>query len=336
MGQGKDRSLVRKGQPGHSPKRSARRVKPVALAAAGLTLLSIALSQTPAPAPAQFDKGLAWNYLVKQVDFGPRKPSTDAHLSCRDYLEAELKKTCENVRLEPFDHVWSRNGQTIHMWNIIGEQNWAKSTTRVMLLAHWDSRPTADQDPDPAKRSQPIPGADDGASGVAVLLELARALHVQPANVGVMYVLLDGEDLGPDMDEMLLGARVLAKDLPNPRPDYAILLDMIGNRGVTVPMEPNSYHYAPTLEKSLYAFAEKIGLKDAFPTWMGPEIEDDHLPMNEAGVPTIDLIDFNYPSWHTVADTPDKCSPDSLGKVGDLLQQWLRKPDVFRIGAEGR
>jgi Zn-dependent M28 family amino/carboxypeptidase len=219
------------------------------------------------------------------------------------------------------------------MWNIIGEQNWANATTRVMLLAHWDSRPTADQDPDPANQNQPIPGADDGASGVAVLLELARALKASPAKVGIMYVLVDGEDLGPGLDEMFLGARALAKQLPSPKADYGILLDMIGNRGVVVPKEPNSEKYAPSLVDALYKFAEKVGLKDTFPDRMGPEIEDDHLSLNEAGLPTIDLIDFyGYaPYWHTLADTPDKCSPDSLQKVGFLLQQWLRQDPAFKL-----
>ncbi len=222
------------------------------------------------------------------------------------------------------------------MWNIIGEQNWTNASVRVVLLAHWDTRPTADQELDPAKQAQPIPGADDGASGIAVLLELARVLKASPAKVGVMYVMLDGEDLGPGLDEMFLGASALAKSLPSPKPDYGILLDMIGNRGVVVPKEPNSEKYAPRLENSLYSFAEKIGLKATFPDAVGPEIEDDHLPLNAVGLPTIDLIDFNgyAPYWHTLSDTPDKCSPDSLQKVGFLLQEWLRQEKPFRIGGQ--
>jgi len=127
---------------------------------------------------------------------------------------------------------------------------------------------------------------------------------------------------------------VLAKDLPSPRPDYGILLDMIGNRGVVVPKEPNSEKYAPKLENSLYQFAAKIGLKDTFPDTEGPAIDDDHLPLNQAGLPTIDLIDFMgyQPYWHTLNDTPDKCSPISLEKVGRLLQEWLRQDPPFTNG----
>jgi glutaminyl-peptide cyclotransferase len=350
MGQGKGCGELREIRSGHGISRQANFVKLAALAAAGLIgcfqssfsspsaptttrapgLDQVAQTQTATDA-GQFDKMLSWQLLVKQVDFGPRKPGTAAHRACRDYLKGLLEQNCDKVWLQPFSHVWSTNGETIPMWNIIGVQNWEKSDVRVALLAHWDTRPTADQEADPAKRLLPIPGADDGASGVAVLVELARALKVSPAKVGVMYVLLDGEDLGPGLDEMFLGAKAMAADLPKPKPDYGILLDMIGNRGVVVPREPNSDHYAPNLESNLYSFARRIGLGATFANVTGPEIEDDHLPLNEAGLPTIDLIDFSYPSWHTLADTPDKCSPDSLGKIGLLLQEWLRQSEPYKI-----
>jgi len=276
----------------------------------------------------------AWKDLTTQCDFGPRKPGTDAQKACRDYIAAELKKTCENVHFQPFRHTWSRTGETLQMWNVIGEQNWKNSTIHVALFAHWDSRPSADNDPDPSKRLQAITGADDGASGVAVLLELARILKVEPAKVGVMYVMIDGEDLGPDSNEMYLGSIVFGDNQPTPKPDYGILLDMIGNKGVVVPQEYNSQNFAPKLEKALYLYATKIGLGATFPFTTGDNIEDDHWALNKAGIPTIDLIDFNYPSWHTLADTPDKCSPDSLDKIGTLLASWLRQATPFDMKGE--
>jgi hypothetical protein len=284
-------------------------------------------------AQAHFDKSVAWDYLVKQVAFGPRKPGTEAHVACRDYLLSKVKESCDNARLQPFEHTWSTNNQTIKMWNVIGEQNWKDAKVRVALFAHWDTRPTADQEATAENRAKPIPGANDGASGVAVLLELMRAMKAAPAGVGIQYVLVDGEDLGPGLDEMFLGASAYAKALPSPKPDYGILLDMIGDSDLRVPVDPLSFSRAPSLIRALYQHAATIGLASTFPNEYGPEIEDDHVPLNEAGLPTIDLIDFTYKPWHTLADTPDKCSAESLGKVGKLLESWLHKTPPFQIAS---
>lgn len=284
-----------------------------------------------APAANEFQPGRAWNDLLRQLSYGPRVPGTEGHVKCRDYIQGELKKSCENVRLQPLEHRWSRDGKTYKMWNILGEQNWKSAKRRVVLFAHWDTRPTADQEPDEAKRQRPIPGANDGASGVAVLLELARVLKETKPDVGILYVMTDGEDLGPGLDEMFLGARAFARQLPTPKADYGILLDMIGDSDLKVPMEPNSLHYAGNLSYQLYKHAASIGLGNTFPMVEGPEIEDDHMPINEAGLPTIDLIDFTYAPWHRLSDTSDKCAPGSLGKVGKLLQTWLQKKPGFDI-----
>ncbi len=218
------------------------------------------------------------------------------------------------------------------MWNVVGDQNWANAKTRVLLITHWDTRPYADQEWDAAAAKKPVLGANDGASGVAVLLELARVLkQTLPPDVGVTYLFTDGEDLGPSLSEMFLGAVHFTKNMPKPRPDYGILIDMIGDKDLQVPMEPNSMRYAPTLHKAVYDHAEKIGLGKTFPKIEGPVIEDDHIPLNRAGLPTIDLIDFDYEHWHTVNDTVDKVSADSLGKVGKLLQSWLEQKPAFQI-----
>ena len=242
-----------------------------------------------------------------------------------------MKKSCENVRLQELSHVWSENKKKVTMWNVIGEQNWEKATIRVLLLAHWDTRPYADQDPDEANRTKPITGANDGASGVAVLLELMRVMKDRlPKNVGVMYLMTDGEDLGPSLEEMFLGAVHFSKNLPKPAPDYGILLDMIGDKDLSVPVERNSFQFAPSLIRALYAHAKTVGLSKAFPNEFGGYIEDDHICLNQAGIPTIDFIDFTYEPWHTVRDTPDKCSAESLGKVGKMLETWLMKDPPFK------
>lgn len=210
------------------------------------------------------------------------------------------------------------------MWNIVGSQNWAKAKKRVLLIAHWDTRPTADMEIGSIKQSTPIPGANDGASGVAVLLELSRVLKDLGPGVGVKYLLVDGEDLGPGLDEMFLGAKAFAKAPGTPKPDYGILLDMVGDKDLRIPKEPFSVQSAPTLIEDLYAHAKKMGMESTFPDEEQGEIFDDHLSLQQGGIPTIDLIDFTYDPWHTLQDTPDKCSAASLGKVGRLLESWLR------------
>jgi glutaminyl-peptide cyclotransferase len=234
------------------------------------------------------------------------------------------------VRLQEFEHVWSQTGKPVKMWNVIGERNWKDAEVRILLLAHWDTRPIADMERDPAKAAKPIVGANDGASGVAVLLELMRVTKNLSPKIGLMFLMTDGEDLGPDLDEMFLGAKAFVKRMPSPRPDYGILLDMVGDKDLKIPMEPNSYYYAPELMREFYANAQRMGLGSTFPSEVGPAIEDDHIPLNQAGIPTIDLIDFSYPYWHTLADTPDKCSPQSLGKVGRAVEGWLRREPVWR------
>jgi glutaminyl-peptide cyclotransferase len=217
------------------------------------------------------------------------------------------------------------------MDNVVGEVNWKDAETRVALFAHWDTRPTADQEETAELRAKPIPGANDGASGVAVLLELARTLKAHPLDkkIGVRFVLVDGEDLGPGLEEMFLGASYYAKSA-GPRGDYGILLDMIGDKDLRVPIEPNSLTMAERITRALYAHAKTVGLETTFPSTLQGEIYDDHLPLNQAGLPTVDLIDFTYDSWHRLSDTPDKCSAESLGKVGKLLETWLRKNPAWK------
>lgn len=258
-------------------------------------------------------------------------PGSEGHIKCRDWLIAEMEKSCENVRKQEFTHKWSHTGKTLTMWNLIGEQNWKNAKHRILLLAHWDTRPFADMDVNYDNQNKPIAGANDGASGVAVLLELARVMKSKlPEDVGVMYLLTDGEDVGPSLNEMFLGASHFAKNMPSPKPDYGILIDMIGDKDLEIPMEPNSRYFAPKLLTAFYDHAHSVGLGKTFPKKQGPYIEDDHMPLNKAGLRTIDLIDFSYEPWHTLRDTPDKCSAESLGKVGKALETWLLKRPPFK------
>jgi hypothetical protein len=293
----------------------------------------------PAPAPPQskwkFDGTVAWDSLVKQVNFGPRVPGTPPQEKCKDYLLAELKKGCDDAHIQHLTHRWTYNNKVVDVYNVIGTQNWKDAKVRVVLLAHWDSRPWSDgpNSPDYQKKPlpyRPIPGADDGASGVAVLLELAQAIKDRHPDVGILYLLDDAEDLGPSMEEMLLGVDYFAKNLPSPKPDYGILLDMIGKKDMVVGEEQESLKYAEKLTKAFFANAGEVGLGKTFPATMADDIEDDHWPLIQHGIPTLDLIDFNYDQWHTQDDTPAHCSKESLVATGIALESFLLRNPPFK------
>jgi glutaminyl-peptide cyclotransferase len=288
----------------------------------------------PAPTPVrpavQFDADKAWTALVKQCEFGPRVPSTPAHDKCQAYILEEMKKSCPDAHEQPFSYYWRYGHKTLKMANLLGTQNWKDAKSRVVLLAHWDSRPMADRDPNPANQNTPIMGANDGASGVAVLLELARVMKDRlPKDVGVMYFMTDGEDVGPDSEDMYLGVKQFMKELTAPKPDYGILIDMIGDKDLQVPMEPGSLHAAPDLLRAFYKNAADNNLGSTFPAQIGPEIEDDHLPLIKGKIPTIDLIDFDFAPWHTVGDVVSTCSAQSLKKIGASLETWLLKDPPY-------
>ncbi|MHB8635949.1 MAG: M28 family peptidase [Fimbriimonadaceae bacterium] len=296
---------------------------------------TVAAPQATTAPQWKFDGKVAWDSLVKQVAFGPRVPGTEPQLKCRDYLLAELKKGCDDAHIQHLTHHWSFNNKDVDIYNVIGTQNWKNAKVRVVLLAHWDSRPFSDGPMSPAKYRtepfpyEPIPGANDGASGAAVLIELAQAIKGKHPDVGVCYLLDDGEDLGPGIDEMLLGVDYFAEHLPDPKPDYGILLDMIGKTDMVVGEEIESQKYADRVVKAFYANAQAVGLGKTFPAVDGDDVDDDHWPLIKRGIPTMDLIDFKYDQWHTVDDTPAHCSQKSLEATGIALESFLLKQPPF-------
>lgn len=287
-----------------------------------------AVAQT-APNAVAFDADHAYRVLQAQCDFGPRPMGSDAHTKCREFLIEQLQPLVDDFATQDWAQLIPRGpgaGHTYKMTNILGIIRGKDVTAateaqspKLMLCAHWDTRPVADMDPLPANRKKPILGADDGASGVAVLLEMARVLKANRPTQTVVIALWDAEDLG----EFFYGARYFANSSSTPvwrkwRPTRSILLDMIGDSDLHVNHETNSLRLAPDLFQQVLDAAADLGQADHF---NGPdiEVEDDHLPMNEVGIPSIDLIDFNYRPWHTLDDTPDKCSPASLKVIGDVL-----------------
>lgn len=271
----------------------------------------------------EFDAENAFRYLVAQVEFGPRVPNTTAHRECRNYLVNELKKFADEVKLQEFkDNAY---GVELNLSNIIATFN-PDAKERILLCAHWDTHPWASQELDHKKRDLPIPGANDGASGVAVLLEISKILKNNKPKIGVDIILFDGEDYAKpnDINAYLRGSKYFAKNKPRDyNPKYGILLDMVGDANLEFRKEGFSLKYAPDIVQLVWSIASELNFIE-FVDYPGEEIIDDHIPLNQVGIKTINIIDFNYPDethryWHTLEDTPDKCSPRSLYIVGTVL-----------------
>ena len=265
---------------------------------------------------SSFDGDRAYADLTAQCALGVRPPGSTGHAACLSLIRKRLAPNVDKVVLQTFTYTDPARHVTLHLTNILGiiSPNAAK---KVMLFTHWDTRPTADNDLD--HRDQPIMGADDGASGTAAQLELARVFHAKRPAVGVLLLFVDGEDWGPGEDKMYLGARYFAAHPGIYKPTYAILLDMIGKKDVTIYREGRSQTWQPELNDNVWKAASDLGYGANFPDSVKYTIGDDHVPFHAAGIPAIDLIDFDYAYWHTLGDTADKCSPQSLKAVGDVM-----------------
>jgi Zn-dependent M28 family amino/carboxypeptidase len=267
----------------------------------------------------RFDAQRAYHDLVAQCEFGPRVPNTEAHERAADFLFNSLKATTDLCRKQQFTYFDSLTGTTLNLTNIIASYN-PDDSRRIMLCAHWDCRPRSENDPDSTKRHLPILGANDGASGVAVLLELGRLFKELPPPLGVDIVLFDGEDYGLNGEQRgwFLGSSYFASHLGPYRPRAAILIDLIGDASLQIYREAYSEKYAEDLNDYVWATARQIGTT-VFVDSVKHVVSDDHLPLLAHRIKAIDIIDFDYPHWHTQADTPDKCTPQSLAAVGEVL-----------------
>jgi len=268
----------------------------------------------------EFNEQNAFQHLEKQCQFGARVPGTDAHLKCRDYLDATLRKYADRVMQQPFKATMEQGKSPVTCYNIIANFHSDKAR-RVLLCAHWDTRPWADRDPDPANHKKPVPGANDGASGVAVLLEIAKIISAAPPKYGIDIVFFDAEDFGSygQNETWALGSKQFAQHtVKTYHPEFAILLDLIGDADQQLYIEQNSYRYARKIVDRVWNIAEQLGIVEFIPE-VKFDVYDDHLNLLEIGIPSIDIIDFEYKYWHTIEDTPDKCSQRSLGNVGKVL-----------------
>lgn len=285
------------------------------------------------PAPAPIDGARAYKYLKQICEIGPRPAGSEANARQRALVSKHFSTHGGVVREQPFTGIDPRSNARVDMVNLIGSWH-PERKERVVIGVHYDTRPFPDQDRDPAKRTIPFIGANDGASGVSLLMEIAHHLDALPTPWGVDLVLFDGEELVYGQDgEYFLGSKKFAEAYAtganSRRPSYryvaGIVLDMVGDRDLKIDQEENSYNLAFGLVRDVWAVAKQLKAT-AFQQRVGTSVLDDHLPLNNAGIPCIDIIDFNYPYWHTSQDLPDKCSAGSLEQVGRVVTAWLAQP----------
>ena len=287
----------------------------------------------------RFSADSAYQYVASQCDFGPRVPGTAAQKACAKWLQNELLRHGATVKLQEGE-MTAYNGAKLPVINIVGSFN-PDAKMRVLLISHWDSRPFADNDPDPAKRKQPVMGANDGASGVGILLELARLCNEKLPQVGIDIFLTDAEDYGaPDdwkgtHDEKwwALGTQMWCKQAAKEgyRAQYGILLDMVGSADATFYREYYSERYASSFVNEIWQNAARLGYGDLFINQGGGGVTDDHVFVNRMlQIPCVDIIDTRSdtdgtfcPEWHTTYDTIDNISRETLGKVGRVLVSLL-------------
>jgi glutaminyl-peptide cyclotransferase len=283
-----------------------------------------------------FNADSAYYFVEKQVLFGPRVPNTKEHVACAEYLSSELRRFADSVVVQSFS-ARAFNGTVLNGKNIIGSFN-PEKVNRIILCAHWDSRPFADYDPDPENHNKPIDGANDGGSGVGVLLEVARQLSSNSPGIGVDIIFFDLEDYGPPQDAQqrgqgdwwALGSQYWSKNphQVNYHARFGILLDMVGAEDAKFKMEGFSMLYAPGLVKKVWSIGNRLGYGDYFLFEQGGYIEDDHKYVNEiAKIPTINIIHLDSQSanrsffdhWHTLNDTMENISPYTLKVVGQTV-----------------
>ncbi|MFO7895705.1 MAG: M28 family peptidase [Candidatus Cloacimonadales bacterium] len=282
------------------------------------TMIAALLFLAGCQAVPEFRPEHAFEHLEKQCEMGPRQPNSPEIEICREYIMHVLAKSQAEIIRQDFTATLADS--LYHGSNIIG-QFYPRQPRRILLAAHYDTRPWADKEPDEAKHQLPIIGANDAASGVAVLLEIAELLAANPPpEFGVDLVFFDLEDMGNygENDNWCLGSKYFAENLPIRIPEKAIVVDMVGDKDLNIELEHHSYHDSPALVNEIWELAKERGFA-AFERKIGNRIYDDHVPLLQVGIEAALIIDFDYPYWHTLEDTPDKCSPQSLKTVGQVL-----------------
>lgn len=302
--------------------------------------------RTPRSAAARpknpLDGARAYRYLQQICDLGPRPSGSAGMQRQQELLRTHFEQLDGKVTLQTFPADNPLGGPKIQMANMLVEWH-PERMERVLLCAHYDTRPLPDQDLDPVQRRSGIfLGANDGASGVAVLMELAHLMRDSAGTIGVDFLLVDGEELVyvEGRDPYFWGSTWFAQQhVRNPPPykyRWGVLLDMVGDRDLQLYQEQRSVAWRDTrpLVRDIWATAARLGVEEFIPR-PKYDVRDDHLPLRNIGkIPTCDIIDFDYPFWHTTRDTPAQCAPSSLAKVGWVVYEWL-KGQESRVEGQG-
>jgi Zn-dependent M28 family amino/carboxypeptidase len=268
-----------------------------------------------------FNGTAAYNYAKAQFDFGPRVPGTPAAQRAGDWIIRQMRARADTVVVQAFTYT-TADGKKLALRNILARFR-PELKERVLYMTHWDSRPIAESAATEAARKMPTPGANDGASGVGMFIALGDVLKKHKPTVGVDLLFTDGEDygeFGPPEVDVLIGAKYFATHFPSAdyHPLYGVLFDMIGDTDLRIPYEMISFQRAPEVVARVWQTAADLGYSSVFVQESGGEIIDDHVPLLDAGLHVIDVIDLTYPPHHTPQDTMDKISAKSLGIVGDV------------------
>jgi hypothetical protein len=307
-------------------------LKKILVTAAQVVLIGAFLSvEEPATAePAiQLDERRAFGYLEEVCKIGPRPSASEGMTKQQDLIVDHFTKLGAQVGRQDFNTAHPKKGTPVRMTNLIVSWH-PQAKERVLLCCHYDTRPFPDRDQDRPKG--PFIGANDGGSGVALFMEMAHSLPKIQPTFGVDMVFFDGEEFifQRDGGKFFLGSEHFAQQYRGRPPPYryacGVLVDMIGDKRLTIPMEPLSQKWAPKVVRSVWETARELGIKEFVSKPHPTEINDDHVPLNEiAKIPTADLIDFDYPAWHTTNDKPSQCSGASLVKVARVLLTWLQQ-----------
>lgn len=276
--------------------------------------------------PQEFDGPSAFAYIQTQLAFGPRVPGTPAHEKMGDWLDSIVTQRADTVIVQSWNHVTAA-GKRLPLRNFIARFN-PSATKRLLLLAHWDSRPVSDS-PLSRDSSHAVMGANDGGSGVALLLGVADVLKRTPPAIGVDLLYVDGEDYGDftkNPADVLIGSRYYgAHPVPGPQPLYAVLFDLVADKDLQIYQEGNSLVGAPEVVELVWDVAKDLGYAGYFIASPRHTLIDDHLELQKAGIRAIDVVDFDYPAWHTQYDTIDKVSAASLQVVGNVAVALIRR-----------
>jgi hypothetical protein len=291
---------------------------------------ALAADRAPAAAaPVPFDGQRAMGYLESICKIGPRISGTDGMKQQQELVKKHFEAQGAKIEFQRFTARQQSQNQPVEMANLIASW-YPERQRRVILCSHYDTRPIADQEPNRRQWNEPFLSANDGGSGVALLMELANHLSALKTEVGVDLVLFDGEEyiFDPKRDQYFFGSEHFAQAYRRDRPPHryvaAVLLDMIAGKNAHFPLDPYSWTRAGALLQNLWTIAAEQKCA-AFVNRLGPGVQDDHVALNDAGIPAVDIIDFSYSHWHRLTDVPDNCSAESMQQVARVLTVWLQR-----------